>query len=84
MNNAARLGNFFRADHLNIFVNPAVVWANEESPLAVENPSVVVWLYKRLPDELGNIWQGEKLSIEERKRIIEKLSRLCEEQKKLA
>jgi hypothetical protein len=80
--NAVRLGDFLKADHLKIWVNPAVVWANEESPLFVENPSAAVWMFNRLPDELGNIWQAEKLSQADRKAIAEKLSKLCEAQKK--
>ncbi len=82
LNNAYRLKNFLKADGLNVFVNAAVVWANEGSPLFVENPSVAVWTYNRLADELGNIWQGEKLSEPERKKITEKLSKLGEVEKK--
>jgi len=81
VNNAARLGNFLKADNLKVFVNPAVVWANEENSVSVENPSVAVWSLNRLPDELGNIWQGEKLSQPEREKIIEKLTKLCDRQK---
>jgi hypothetical protein len=80
--NAVRLGNFLKADNLKVFVNAAVVWANEESPLFVENPSTTVWLYNRLPDELGNIWQREKLSEAEQKKIAQKFNKLCEAQKK--
>ena len=80
--NAIRLANFLKADGLNVFVNAAVVWANEESPLYVENPSVAVWTYNRLADELGNIWQGEKITASERKKITDKLSKLCERAKK--
>jgi Nuclease-related domain len=76
--NALRLANFLKADGLNVFVNAAVIWANEESPLFVENPSVAVWTYNRLADELGNIWQGEKVTQSERKKITDKLSKLCE------
>jgi hypothetical protein len=79
--NAARLGNFLKADHLNVFVNGAVVWANQESPLEIENPFIAIWLYNRLPDELGNIWQGEKLSAMDRTKINEKLTRLCERER---
>jgi hypothetical protein len=79
--NAARLGNFLKADTLKVFVNPAIVWANEENPVKVENPSAAVWSLNRLPDELGNIWQGEKLSQVEREKIIEKLTKLCVQQK---
>ncbi len=80
-NNSLRLKNFLKADNLNIFVNPAVVWANPESALFIENPSVAIWQYNRLPDELGNIWHGEKLTQEERTKIVDKLSKLCERQK---
>jgi hypothetical protein len=76
-----RLKNFLTADRINIYVNPVVVWANPESPLAVENPSVAVWQFDHLADELGNIWEGEKLSRAEREKIINKLTRLCESQK---
>jgi hypothetical protein len=76
--NAGRLGSFLQADHIKTWVNPTVVWANEESPLHVENPSAAVWMFNRLPDELGNIWQSEKLTKEERSKIVEKLNKLCE------
>lgn len=82
--NAARLGDFLRADHIEQFVKPVVVWANQESFLFVENPSVMVWRYNHIFDELGNIWQNDKLSSEERKKIVEKLTKLCEAQKKQA
>jgi hypothetical protein len=75
--NAARLGNFLKADHIDTFVNAAVVWANEESPLFVENPTVVVWKFEDLADELKNIWHGEKLTSEERKKIDDKFQKLC-------
>jgi hypothetical protein len=39
------------------------------------------WSLNRLPDELGNIWQGEKLSQLERGKIIEKLTLLYDRQK---
>jgi hypothetical protein len=81
-NNSLRLKNFLQADNLKVFVNPAVVWVNEEKPLLVENPSTAIWTFSHLPDELGNIWQGEKLTAEERSRIAEKLNKLCEAGKK--
>ncbi len=80
-NNAVRLGNFLKAENLKVFVNAVVVWANEDNHLMVENPSTAVWTYNRLPDELGNIWQGEKLSAAEREKIIGKFTKLYEEQK---
>jgi hypothetical protein len=81
-NEAGRLAYFLKADNIKVFVNGVVVWANPESPLTVENPSAAVWLYNNLPEELGNILQGEKLSQAERDKIIEKLTKLCEVEKR--
>jgi hypothetical protein len=80
-NSAYRLKNFLKADNVHVFVNTAVIWANANSHLMLENPSVAVWRYDRLPDELGNIWQGEKLSEANRKKIVDKLTTLCERQR---
>lgn len=81
LNNAVRLGNFLKADNINAFVIPIIIWANQESLLTIENPTVAIWQINRLSDELGNIWQTEKLSTTERKKIHQKLSMLCERQK---
>jgi len=75
---AGNLAAFLRADKINTYVNGVVVWANPESPLTVDNPSTAIWLYNDLPNELGNIWQGEKLTKQEREKISNKLTRLCE------
>ena len=77
---ATRLGNFLKADGIKQWVTPAVVWANQESPLTVENPSVAIWPLDRLPDELGNIWQDEKIPAAKRTRIVDKLTKLCQRQ----
>ena len=82
-NNAVRLSEFFKADHVSQWVNAAVVWANQESPLTVENPSTAVWTLDRLPDELGNIWHGNPIPEAQRKQIIDKLTKLCEKQKEV-
>jgi hypothetical protein len=80
-NNAARFGNFLRAEDIKQWVTPVVVWANRESHLTVENPSTAVWLLDRLPDELGNIWHDETISEVKRKQIVEKLTKLSQERK---
>ena len=79
--NAARLAGFLRADGISQWVTPVVVWANPESLLAVENPSVAVWTLDRLPDELGNAWQGSTIPEPERLRIVDKLTRLCQRER---
>lgn len=77
--NAVRLSNFFKADRLKQWVTPAVVWANRESPVSVENPIVAVWTLDRLPEELGNIWQDQAMQESTQTRIVEKLTALCQE-----
>lgn len=79
--NARQLANFLRADGLKQWVETAVVWANPESPLEVENPIVAVWPLDRLAEEVGNLWQGRTIAEPDRRRIIEKLERLCQKQK---
>ncbi len=79
--NAGHLGEFLKADGINVFVHSAVVWTNPESPLSVENPSVAVWSLERLPDELGNLWQGKKLAAGDKEKIIQKLTKLCERER---
>jgi len=80
--NAIRLKNFLKADGIKQWVAPAVVWANQESPLTVESPAVAVWSLERLPDELGNVWHDEVIAEAQRKQIVEKLTKLCKKQEK--
>ncbi|MGD0611544.1 MAG: nuclease-related domain-containing protein [Anaerolineales bacterium] len=79
-NNAGRLGNFLKADGIEQWVTPVVIWANQESQLTVENPSVAVWTLKHLSDELGNVWQDEKVPAATRDLIAKKLTKLCRRQ----
>lgn len=76
--NAGTLSNFLKADGITQYVTPIVVWANEESPLTVENPMVAVWRYDRLSEELGNIWQKQPMQKSQQEQIESKLTKLCE------
>ena len=77
--NAIRFANFLRADGIKQWIEPVVVWANRASPLSVKNPSVAVWTLDHLPEQLGNIWQGKTIPESDRARIIEKLTKLCQQ-----
>jgi hypothetical protein len=77
--NATRLGRFFEADRIKQWVTAAVVWANREGALTVQNPAVAVWEIDRLPEELGNVWQHKPIEEATRARIIEKLTTLCQQ-----
>lgn len=79
--NAGHLGGFLSADGIKVWVNPVVVWANPESPLEVENPSVAVWKLDRLEDELGNIQESKPIPDADRQKICEKLTKLINRQK---
>jgi hypothetical protein len=79
---AIALKNFLRADGIKTYVPEAVAWADQESPISVEDPTVPVWTLDRLEDELGNLSNGRDLSEADRERIVQKLTRLCEGQKK--
>lgn len=75
--NAISLSDFLKADRISQYVYPAVIWANEESPLSVENPAVPVWKFNRLSEELGNIWQNQSMEKSQQAQIESKLTRLC-------
>jgi hypothetical protein len=78
--NAMRVSRFLKADGISQWITPAVVWANRESSLSIENPMVAVWTLDRLPEELGNVWHGKAMEESVRDRILEKLTKLCERQ----
>ena len=78
--NAVRLAAFLKADSISQWVTPAVVWANPDAPLTVENPAVAVWTLDRLRDELGNLAQLNNVDAPTRERIAEKLTKLCQSQ----
>ncbi len=78
--NAVRVAAFLKADSISQWVTPAVVWANPDAPLTVENPAVAVWKLDRLRDELGNLAQVDKVDATTRDRIADKLTKLCQSQ----
>nr|MBC8254833.1 hypothetical protein [Ardenticatenia bacterium] len=69
--------NFLRASSVRQWVEPAIVWANQESALSVENPMVAVWPIDRLPEELGNLWQKRPMGEEHLDEITDKMAALC-------
>jgi hypothetical protein len=76
--NAARLGSFLRADGIKQWIEPAVIWASPESPLAVVNPTVRVWRLDRLAEQLGNVWQWQELPQSTRTRVVQTLKALAQ------
>jgi hypothetical protein len=73
---AVQLHHFLKRQGIHQWVEPVVVWASREGTVKVESPAVPVWKIDHLPEELGNIWQGQTISDEIRTRIEEKLTAL--------
>jgi hypothetical protein len=80
-NAAVRLKGFFKADGIQQWVDPVVVWADPSGALSVENPMVAVWTIERLPEEASNVWTRQVTDPSTRERVIEKLTLLCQRQR---
>ncbi|HMD88259.1 MAG TPA: hypothetical protein VKF38_03770 [Anaerolineaceae bacterium] len=74
---AAHSGDILKVDGIQQWVNTEVMLANHKRPLKVGNPSVTAWDLDQLGDELGNIWQDEKVSEINCDRILDKLTKQC-------
>jgi hypothetical protein len=48
--NATLLSHIFKTNSIKQWVNPAIIWANPESKLTIENPAVFVWELDNLRD----------------------------------
>ena len=79
--NAGRLAAFLKADGIGQWVEPAVVWANPDAALTIENPGVATWRLDQLHGELLTLAHECRLDDEKQERIVEKLTRLCETQR---
>ena len=75
---AIALSEFLKADGIKTFVPAAVAWADQESRVSVQDPTVPVWTMDHLEDELGNLWNGQPLGQAEQEQIAAKLTRLCQ------
>lgn len=78
--NAARLAEYLQADFIRNnekkWVCPIVVMANADVSCHLNNPSVPVWFFQYLADELGNFPEKNILSERTQKEICEKLEKL--------
>ncbi len=81
--NASHLSSFLKADGINQWVTPVVVWANPRSKLSWENPAVKIWPIARLQKELAELDQGRTLDAEIQRAIKQKLTQLCRRRSQL-
>jgi hypothetical protein len=80
--NASNLSTFLKADSIKTWVSSALIWAEPESPLEVDNPAVAVWQLSRIADELANQLQGKQIPVEDLRKINDKLNRLMQKEKR--
>jgi hypothetical protein len=69
--NAGSLSKILKSHNIKQWINPAVVWANPDAKLMVENPSVPIWRLDDLNVELDNITANRPLSDSQINKIVE-------------
>jgi hypothetical protein len=81
--NAARLKEYLKTHGVDVgYMQPAVVWANEQGTLTVSDPAVPVWTLEELPDHVEEVWQNRSLSQEVVQKAMEVLNKAVEEASK--
>ncbi len=73
---AATLAQFLQSHDVKQWVQPVVIWANPDSVLTVEKPSVYVWNILQVADELQKLDSARALPSEQIARIVEILRAL--------
>ncbi|MFQ3646563.1 MAG: nuclease-related domain-containing protein [Anaerolineae bacterium] len=76
--NAHRLSQFLRADGIQQWVTPVIIWTNSEATVSTTNPSVAVWPLESLRVEIENLCYGNTMPDNKFQQIIDKLKKLCE------
>ncbi len=77
--NATALSQILTSHNVKQWVNPAVVWANQDSKLTIENPSVSIWRLDNLNMELEKMPQKRPMSDYQVNRIVEIFKGLYQE-----
>lgn len=77
--NAASLSQILTSHDVKQWINPAVVWANPDAKLIVENPTVPIWQLDNLNMELKKIPQQRPMSDHQVKKIVEIMNGLYKE-----
>ena len=67
--NAARLSQMLKNNNIKQWIEPIVIWANPDSKLTVENPSIPVWRLEDLDTELSNLTSNRSMPDERREKI---------------
>ncbi len=76
---ASLLSHILKTNNIKQWVNPAIVWANEESTITIENPAVFVWELNTIRQELDKLSDNRRMSNEQVKQIVRVLQKLYKE-----
>jgi hypothetical protein len=77
--NAMALNQFLTGKNLSYWVNPIVVWANPESTVSLEAPTIPVLTLDNLTTELRKLDSKNKLSEEKMGQVVEALKSLYDD-----
>ena len=78
VNNAKRLSDFIKNQHIKMWVTPVVVWASPGNTLTIQDSTTNIWRLEQLTDEIGNLCGNQKVSDVDQKVIVDKLVQLCD------
>lgn len=76
---ASLLSHILKTNNIKQWVNPAIVWANEESTITIENPAVFVWELNTIRQELDKLGDNRRMSDDKVKQIVNVLQKLYKE-----
>lgn len=68
--NAARVSTFLKSHQLTQWVHPVIVWANPESTIDIQNPTVEIWRLDNLQEHLNGLMAGRPLAEETTQKIV--------------
>lgn len=74
--NATAIHHVLQTHTIKQWVAPIIVWANEDAPIAVENPAVPVWRLGDLGDNLEQVISCHSLAEAQREKVITALKSL--------
>lgn len=80
--NAARLSHLLKTHDIKQWVQPIIIWANAQSSVSTDNPSVHVWELEQLSDKFRSLFEERPLPQGKAQKIVDVLSEIYAKQSK--
>jgi hypothetical protein len=77
--NAAQLSQLLSTNQIKQWITPAIIWANPESSVLLDNPSSPVWTLDELSDQLKALSSERPIGQEQVQKIVGVLKKISEE-----